>query len=587
MRRAGGVFGALVLVAASFVSAGEIPFIRTVIAQESPHGPCGKALGDLDGDGRLDAVVAGSEGPLVWYAYPGWTQSVLAAQGFTTQGGLAAGDLDRDGDLDVTVGTVWFENPRPAGSPTAPWPAHRIGSGSGNQEVAVGDLDRDGKPDVVLRGENGSVVTLFKQNGPESWLRRDLAAGGGTQGLALADLNRDGFLDIVVGGRWLKNPRGRILSRPWQRRSFGSWSPEAALGVGDLNRDGRPDVVMTVADGTGRISWFEGPANPGRSRWKERVIDRGPLDSAQGVSLADLDRDGDLDVVTSEFRGEGRLLVYLNWGKASGWSRQVLGTPALRDVRVSDVGGDGDGDIVGTVPFGKGPVELWENRFEPQASPDRILVFSKTVGFRHDSIGPGVEALRELGAANGFAVDATEQAGQFTPANLGRYKAVVFLSTTGDVLNGGQQAAFMSYIRNGGGFVGVHAAADTEHGWAWYGDLVGAYFARHPDPAQARIRVEDRDHPSTRTLPDPWNRFDEWYDFQRNPRSKGVTVLLTLDEASYPGGQMGNDHPIAWYHEFEGGRAWYTAGGHTDASFSEPAFLEHLLGGIRYAAGLQ
>lgn len=591
MRRSGGLFGALFLAVAAIVSApGQaepIPFVRTVIASDSPHGPCGNALGDLDGDGRLDAIVAGSDGPLVWYAYPDWSRSVLAAQGYTTEGGLAVGDLDRDGDLDVTVGTVWFENPRrPAGSPaTGPWLAHRIGSGSGNQDVALGDLDRDGRPDIVLRGETGSAVTLFKQNGPRSWLRRDLVSGAGTQGLALADLNKDGFLDIVVGGRWLRNPRGKILSRPWQRRSFGSWSPSAALDVGDLNRDGRPDVVMTVREGKGRISWFENPANPGRSRWRERVIDPGPLDSAQRVSLADLDLDGDLDAVTSEIRGQGRLLVYLNAGQASGWSRQVLGTPALHNVRVSDIGGDGDGDLVGTLPFGNGPVELWENRLDPQARSDRILVFSRTAGFRHSSIESGIAALRNLGAANGFAVDATEEARQFTTANLSRYKAVVFLSTTGDVLNGEQQAAFTTYIRNGGGFVGIHAAADTEHGWPWYGELVGAYFASHPAPARARIRVENRDHASTRTLPDPWLRFDEWYDFQQNPRSRGVTVLLTLDEASYPGGQMGDDHPIAWYHEHEGGRAWYTAGGHTDASFSEPAFLEHLLGGIRYAAG--
>ncbi|HKV12223.1 MAG TPA: ThuA domain-containing protein [Thermoanaerobaculia bacterium] len=593
MGRSGGLCGALLLVAAVVVSAPgraeDIPFIRTVIAPDGPDCPCGKALGDLDGNGRPDVIVAGSDGPLLWYADPDWTPSVMAAQGYTTEGGLAVGDLDRDGDPDVTVGTVWFENPRrPGGNPAAgPWPAHRIGPGSGNRDVAVGDLDRDGRPDVVLRGGDGSVLTLFKQNGPRSWLRRNLAPGVGTQGLALADLNRDGFLDVVVGGRWLKNPRGRILSRPWQRQSFGSWNPAAALAVGDLNRDGRPDVVMTVAEGAGRISWFENPANPGRSsRWRERVIDRGPLDSAEGVSLADLDGNGDLDVVTSEIRGEGRLLVYRNAGQASGWSRQVLGTPALHDVRVSDVGDDGDGDVVGTLPFGKGPVELWENRLEPQTRPDRILVFSRTVGFRHTSIEPGIAALRALGAANRFAVDATEDAGQFTAANLGRYKAVVFLSTTGDVLNGEQQAVFMAYIRNGGGFVGIHAAADTEHGWPWYGNLLGAYFVSHPAPAQARIRVETRDHPSTRTLPDPWNRFDEWYDFERNPRSQGVTVLLTLDETSYPGGQMGSDHPIAWYHGFEGGRAWYTAGGHTDASFSEPAFLEHLLGGIRYAAGI-
>ena len=574
MSRSGGLLAVLALLAASS-QAQEVPFLRTFIAPDSPHGPCGNALGDVNGDGRLDAIVAGSDGPLVWYAWPDWNRSVVAAGGYSTQGGLAAGDLDRDGDLDITVGTVWFENPG--------WTAHRIGSASGNQDVAIGDLDRDGRPDIVTRGENG-VVTLFRQNGPRSWVRRDLSPGAGKRGLALADLNKDGFLDIVVGGRWLRNPR-KILTKSWQKRSIGSWSPEAALGIGDLNQDGRLDVVMSVSEGTGRISWFENPANLNRSRWQERVID-GPLDSAQEVSLADFDRDGDLDVVTSEIQGEGRLLVYLNSGRGSGWSRQVLGTPALHNVRVSDVGGDGDPDILGTLPFGNGPVELWENRVEPRPTRDRILVFSKTAGFRHDSIGPGIAAIRNLGARNDFEVDATEDAGQFTAANLGRYKAVVFLSTTGDVLNNEQQNAFTAWIRGGGGFVGIHAAADTEHGWPWYGELVGAYFASHPAPAQARLRVEDRNHPSTRNLPDPWNRFDEWYDFQQNPRSRGVTVLLSLDETSYPGGQMGADHPIAWYHEHEGGRAWYTAGGHTDASFSEPAFLEHLLGGIRYAAGI-
>jgi len=565
------------------VRAADLSFSRTVIAPDSPECPCGKALGDVNGDGRPDVIVAGNAGPLVWYANPDWAGSVIAAGGFTAQGGLAAGDLDRDGDLDVTVGTVWFENP--GGNPAAaPWEAHRMVPGGGAREVVIGDLDRDGRPEVVLRGETASVVTLLRHNDPSFWTRRDLAAGAGSRGLALSDINKDGFPDLVAGGRWLRNPGGNVLSRPWSRRNFASWSPEASVAVGDLNRDNRPDAVMTFAGRAGRISWFESPPNPAKPRWPERVIDR-RVDTAPGVSLVDIDRDGDPDVVTSESRGQGRLLIYRNEGQGARWTRQVAGTPALHDIRAADVDGDGDADILGTMPFGSGPVELWENETEVQPVVNRILVFSKTAGFRHSSIEPGIAAIRSLGAANGFEVDATEDAGQFTLANLNRYKAIVFLSTTGDVLNEAQQNAFMSYIRGGGGYVGVHAAADTEYGWSWYGDLMGAYFARHPAPAPARIRVEHRNHPSTSALPDPWNRTDEWYDFQRNPRGR-VTVLLTLDESSYSGGQMGNDHPIAWYHEFDGGRAWYTGGGHTDESFSEPQFLQHLLGGIRYAAGL-
>jgi type 1 glutamine amidotransferase len=156
--------------------------------------------------------------------------------------------------------------------------------------------------------------------------------------------------------------------------------------------------------------------------------------------------------------------------------------------------------------------------------------------------------------------------------------------TTGDVLDDSQQAAFERYIQAGNGFVGVHSATDTEYDWAWYGGLVGAYFASHPDIQTAAVQREDSTHPSTVSLPDLWVRTDEWYNFQTNPRDNGdIHVLASLDEASYAGGRMG-DHPIAWYRSYDGGRAWYTAGGHTSESYAEPLFLAHLQGGIEYAA---
>lgn len=216
----------------------------------------------------------------------------------------------------------------------------------------------------------------------------------------------------------------------------------------------------------------------------------------------------------------------------------------------------------------------------------RILVFSKTTGFRHDSIPDGIAAIRQLGQQNGFDVDTTEDASAFTDTNLSRYQSVVWLSTTGEVLDTNQQAAFERYLRNGGGFAGIHSATDTEYDWPWYGGLVGAYFQDHPAIQQATIRVEDTTHPSTTSLPTSWVRTDEWYNFRLNPRGR-VKVLATLDERTYSGGGMGTDHPIAWCQLYDGGRAWYTAGGHTRESYSEPLFRQHLLGGIQFTAKIK
>jgi cytochrome c len=217
----------------------------------------------------------------------------------------------------------------------------------------------------------------------------------------------------------------------------------------------------------------------------------------------------------------------------------------------------------------------------------RVLVFSKTAAFRHASIPAGRAAIQQLGQQNGFLVDLTEDAAQFTDANLAQYDAVIWLSTTGDVLNDEQQAAFERYVQGGGGYVGIHSASDTEYDWPWYGGLVGAYFNNHPANQNANLVVSDKAHPSTAGLPTTWRRFDEWYNFRTNPRGN-VHVLLTIDERSYsPGtGAMGTDHPMAWCHAYDGGRAWYTALGHTNQSFTEPLFLEHVLGGIKWAAGM-
>ncbi|SDD05481.1 ThuA domain-containing protein [Niabella drilacis] len=220
----------------------------------------------------------------------------------------------------------------------------------------------------------------------------------------------------------------------------------------------------------------------------------------------------------------------------------------------------------------------------------RVLVFSKTAGFHHESIADGNTAILQLGATNNFDVDTTTDAAIFTDDSLKKYAAVVFLSTTGDVLNYRQEAAFERYIQAGGGYMGIHAATDCEPDWGWYGRLAGAYFQDHPGITDSFPNVQpgvllvtDSTQMATRHLPQQWKKTDEFYNFRK--MSKDVKVILTVDEKSYQGGKNGNPHPIAWYHEFDGGRAFYTELGHTPESFSDTLYLQHILGGIQYAIG--
>ncbi len=250
-----------------------------------------------------------------------------------------------------------------------------------------------------------------------------------------------------------------------------------------------------------------------------------------------------------------------------------------------------------------------------------VLVVGKTLGFRHSSIDEATNAIITLGEDNGFSVDVWDppndsggwwgpgSPGQpdltltstpFTSAqDLARYATIVFVSPvdntnslnpdTPRLLDDAELAAFQGYIRNGGGFVGLHAATDTMHTVPWYSAMSGggARFRNHPRQQTATMVVEDQTHPSTQMLPSDWVRYDEWYNFTTNPR-EDVHVLITLDESTYSpgGGTMGADHPLNWCQNFEGGRSWYEGAGHTEASYVDPAFLAHVLGGIEWTAGV-
>jgi len=212
-----------------------------------------------------------------------------------------------------------------------------------------------------------------------------------------------------------------------------------------------------------------------------------------------------------------------------------------------------------------------------------VLVFHKTTGFRHDSIEAGIEAVREVAESEDREVTATDDASVFTAEGLLPYGVVVFLNTTGDVLDDGQQVAMEEFIREGNGFVGVHSAADTEYDWEWYEGLVGAYFDSHPEPQSAEVEVMSS-HPVTEGLPGQFEWFDEWYDFRTQPGPE-VTVLATLDESSYQGGGMGQFHPIVWAGEYDGGRVVYIGFGHTAESFGDEVLRTLLGNAIEWAVG--
>jgi type 1 glutamine amidotransferase len=246
------------------------------------------------------------------------------------------------------------------------------------------------------------------------------------------------------------------------------------------------------------------------------------------------------------------------------------------------------------------------------ATPYKVLVVGKTLGFRHSHIDETTNAVIALGQEHGFTVDVwdppigrspgqpglTMASTPFTSTEaLSQYATIMFASPVDGTnsqnpasprtLDDAELAAFQGYIRQGGGFVGLHAATDEMHAVPWFSRLTGgsARFRNHPAQQQATMVVESPNHPSTTMLPKLWSRFDEWYNFTSNPRPD-VHVLITLDESTYAGGTMGADHPIAWCHNFEGGRSWYEGAGHVDSSYSDPVFLEHLLGGIEWTAGV-
>ena len=342
-------------------------FARAVVDASLPGSLDNKAVGDLDGDGLPDIAV-GTDSQLVWYRAPGWARTEIAGgHNFTTD--MQAADVDGDGDTDLVTPhydegvVVWYRNPTRGGGG---WTPVEIGRPGTAHDVEVGDVDGDRRLDVVTRGHAGPT-TLFRQADPTSWQGVTISAASASEGIALGDLDRDGRLDIVQNGYWLAAPADVTAGHAWTRHAFApGWDDGfVAVTVADLDRDGRLDVVLARSESEGRMAWYEAPPDPRSGGWAEHRIED-DVDFVHTFEVADMDGDGDDDVVFAEMQQSARRRVgiFRNGGGGLAWSYLALSGGGSHNIRVADIGRDGDLDVVGANWQG-GAVELWEQTDRP------------------------------------------------------------------------------------------------------------------------------------------------------------------------------------------------------------------------------
>ena len=361
------------------MSATRLSFRHALIDADNPRHPHCKAAGDIDGDGHPDLLAASADGGgLYWYRYPDWTKHKIADGSFTTD--MDVGDMDGDGNLDVVIpkqgGLMWYQNPRShGGDPTTdPWREVPISAGETcMHDVTAVDLDGDGTLDLVTRHQSGfghgmgDNVHIWKQHSPENWERVTFPCPHG-EGLKVADVNGDGRPDVIIGGRWYENP-GDILTGEWTEHLYmpeehfdQSWTDgDVVVEAGDLTGNGLLDIVLSPAEGTGLLAWYEAP------NWTEHILEP-KHDHAHGLALGDMDGSGGLDIVVANMHqatSPQEVAVYRNQGHGRGWVKHVVATTGSHNIALADIGSTGTLDIYGANWNNRastgGAIELWKN----------------------------------------------------------------------------------------------------------------------------------------------------------------------------------------------------------------------------------
>jgi len=351
---------------------GDIPFKHHIIDSHGPKDPWAKIIADIDGDGDRDVIVGGRKGPLVWYAYPKWTKSVITPGGYKTVDG-EAGDIDGDGDLDIVLGGLfWYENPLPRIHPSKSlWKTHKIANHP-THDIELADLNGDGRLDIVTRDQSefghrtGNKLYLWWQSNPKKWTHTVIECPHG-EGLELADLDRDNDPDIVIGGTWYENT-GQIDAVSWIPHSFAQFHPNASIAVADFNRDNRLDMVLAPAELKQqyyKIAWYEAPKNPRQRNWTEHVLAEKSEAVIHSLQSADLNNDQLPDIIAAEMhqgQDPDEVILFIDQSKGHTWQKQVISIKGSHLIQTGDIDSDGDIDLMGanwSGPFQ--PIEFWEN----------------------------------------------------------------------------------------------------------------------------------------------------------------------------------------------------------------------------------